>query len=335
MNNLLFVLGLGLLIGSIIYGIVRAYYKSEHNEELTKKPFAPLIFFGIVLFLLSQSFVIIPTGYTGVKTTFGQVSDDIARPGFNGKIPFIVSIAKVNNKQQDITFSKEKDTLYGEAKGKVPVIATNLTVTYNINSGKSAWIYANVTNYKDGLVDFTLLSSAFKSASVSLGVEEVTVRSIIEPLTTQYLQELLDEKYGKETVILTRVVIGNIDFEESYNNAINEKNKAVQEYEQAQTRNLQALEKAENEAAIRILEAESKATAEASRILIQANADKDAAIIKAETMKINTTAEALRYIELSKAITPELLSKWEADARIKHGWVTVQGNAVIADATSK
>ena len=331
MSVFILILGLMSLTAGVIYMIVRGFNKSLYDNKMSNKPIIALMILGIVLITISQAFVIIPTGYTGVKTTFGQVSEDIARPGFNAKIPFVMSIEKVNNKQQDITLAGAGDILYAEAKGKIPVMAANLTVTYKINPQKSSWIYANVTDYKGGLITSSLVSSAFKAASVTLGVEEVTVRSIIEPLTTTNLQALLDEKYGKETVILTRVVIGNMDFEESYNNAINEKNKAQQEYERAQTQNKQAFEKAENEAAIRILEAESKANADTARILIEAEAHKTAAVIKAETTRINSEAEAVRYAIISGAITDELLKKWEADARIAHGWVTVKSDAVITD----
>lgn len=59
-----------------------------------------------VLFIFSCSFVIIPTGYTGVRTTFGQIDSVTMQNGFNWKVPFAQSVSMVNNKQQDLLFEK-------------------------------------------------------------------------------------------------------------------------------------------------------------------------------------------------------------------------------------
>ena len=56
----------------------------------------------ILLILCMCSVHIIPTGYTGVKTSFGQIQEEAVRSGsVNFTIPFVESIHKVNNKQQD------------------------------------------------------------------------------------------------------------------------------------------------------------------------------------------------------------------------------------------
>ena len=66
------------------------------------KKFFPLFAVIIVLVLAVCSFHIIPTGYTGVKTSFGQIQKTTIQSGkLNFCIPFVQSIHKVNNKQQD------------------------------------------------------------------------------------------------------------------------------------------------------------------------------------------------------------------------------------------
>jgi len=261
METGIFVTGILIAAAGLVYGGYGAYQKIVNDKKTKNTPMTISVVIGIVLIILSQCFTIIPTGTTGVKTTFGQVSENVARPGLNLKVPFFTTIEQVNNKQQDITLAKGKSKLYAEVKGKIPVTATNLTITYNINPARSAWIYSNVTDYESGLIKSSLVSSALKASTVTLDVNEVTIRSIIEPLVTQNLQALLDEKYGVDTVIITRVVIGNMDFEKSYNDAINEKNMAQQEYEQAMVKNRQELEKAENDAKVKTTAAQGKADA--------------------------------------------------------------------------
>ena len=66
------------------------------------KKIFPLFAVIIVLVLAVCSFHIIPTGYTGVKTSFGQIQETTIQSGkLNFCIPFVQSIHKVNNKQQD------------------------------------------------------------------------------------------------------------------------------------------------------------------------------------------------------------------------------------------
>ena len=68
----------------------------------------------------------------------------------------------------------------------------------------------------------------------------------------------------------------------------------------------------------------------------QAEADAEVARIKAESAaektKIKAAADAEANEMLSKSITPELIQMKEAEARLEHGWVTVQGaDAVVTD----
>ena len=53
---------------------------------------------------------------------------------------------------------------------------------------------------------------------------------------------------------------------------------------------------------------------------------------KADKMRIEAQAEADANNLKSSSITPELIQMKEAEARLQHGWVTVQGaNTVVAN----
>lgn len=53
-------------------------------------------------------------------------------------IPFVQSIHKVNNKQQDKHIEAQ---VWGEASDKTPVYAADVIVTYQVLPEKSAWLY--------------------------------------------------------------------------------------------------------------------------------------------------------------------------------------------------
>ena len=90
MNAVFVIFGLLALIGGAVAALV------THRKSWWA---ATLI--GLMLFVFGFSFEIVPTGYTGVRTTFGQISNQIVPQGFNLKIPFAQNIKLVNNKQQD------------------------------------------------------------------------------------------------------------------------------------------------------------------------------------------------------------------------------------------
>lgn len=70
-----------------------------------------------------------------------------------------------------------------------------------------------------------------------------------------------------------------------------------------------------------------KATANAEVARTQAQAAADAQLIEAE-------AQAESNKKLSESITDELIRMKEDEARLEHGWVTIQGaDAVITDVT--
>ena len=100
--------------------------------------------------------------------------------------------------------------------------AADVIVTYQVLPEKSAWLYANVSDIKK-LVGDELVASAIKSAMAELGPNEVTNRTKIEPLAQQKLAESLVQKYGEDVVFVNKVVINDMNFEDAYNEAIQQK----------------------------------------------------------------------------------------------------------------
>lgn len=232
------------------------------SGKLSRKMLFLSIFAGLAVIIAANAFVVIPTGYSGVRTTFGQIDTTALQNGFNLKIPFIQSIKKVNNKQQDISFSGQ---VWSESSARTALYAEGVVVTYTINPDKSAWVYANVSSYEDGLVSSYIVASAFKTASKQFEDVDVTDRSKIEPATEKALQEALDTKYEEGVVYVNKVTISNLDFEESYNQAIADKQNAQLAYEKQQIENQTAIEKAEAEAQAKIIAAEGEAEANSNK----------------------------------------------------------------------
>ena len=254
-----------------------------------KKGFGKIVSIVVIailaLIVISNSFAIIPTGYTGVRVTFGQISNSVVPNGINFKIPFVQEIQKVNNKQQDITFS---DTISAETAERNEVFFSGVTVTYQINPSKSSWIYANVSDYKNNLVSENLVASALKGSSKSLMPNDVTNRNILEPLVKDNIQRSLDEKYGSEVVKINKVVVTNATFDDEYNNKIAQKQQAQMAYETQQIENKTAVEKAEADAKVKLRNAQ----AEADALKVQAEAEAEANKLLEESLTPNVLKNA-------------------------------------------
>lgn len=257
----------------------------------------------IAIIVFFNSFTVIPTGYTGVRVTFGQISDAVVPNGFNWKAPFGQRIIKVNNKQQDITFA---DTISAETAERNEVFFSGVTITYSISAEKSAWIYAHVSDYKNNLVSDNLVGSALKSVSKTLTPVDVTNRAIIEPLVKEAVQVSLDEKYGGNVVIVNKVIVNNATFDAVYNDKIAQKQQAQMVYETQQIENQTAIEKAEAEAKAAL----AKAQADADAAIIAAEADAEIAKISADSAEYQGQKDAAIMSNLGEMLTkyPDLIT---------------------------
>ncbi len=294
MKAILIIAGILVAVAPIAISVIKAC-SSNGNYSPKKLPIISGIAIGLALITLGAAIVVIPTGYTGVKSTFGQVDPNPVPTGFSFKAPLITSVEKVNNKQQDYELSAE-NVIWGETKARTAISFSGITVTAKINPEYSAWMVANISNYKETLITEAVVSSALKTVTKTLSDEEATNRGTIERLAKEELQKSLNDKYSKELIFVDKVTISNADFEESYNTAIAEKQKAQLAYEQQQIENKKAIEKAEADAEVKKAKAQGEA---------------DAAIIAAEGEK--KANELLEQSLSDKIIKNKAVDKWNGE----------------------
>ena len=101
--------------------------------------------------------------------------------------------------------------------------------------------------------------------SVAQAVEDLAVNA-------HKLAESLNQKYGEGAVFINKVVINNMDFEEAYNTAIQQKSIAQQNADKQKIENEAAIAKAEADKQVAITNAE----AEAQKTSIAADAQAEA-----------------------------------------------------------
>lgn len=259
----------------------------------------------------------IGAGEVGVVYSLrGGVKDEVLTQGMH----FINPFYKVNRypiAQQQLVLSnnasdynqKEHADWSVDAPADGGMVKINLTVNYRFSQDKVVSLYERFRG-----IDGDVLVENMVQNSIIAYIKEVTPqftvmdiysgkRAEVSEKITEYLNSKLENEYG---ITVTNALIIDVQLDEALSEKVKAKEQAKQDAEKAEL---------------------DKATA-----LAQAETDKVKAQAQADIMKINAEAEAEAYRIKSAAITDNLLKKWELDARLKHGWVTVQGaNTVVTD----
>lgn len=244
---------------------------------------------AFIIFILS--FKIVPTGYTGVRVRLRQAYNENLSAGWHWKIPFVDEIKLVNNKQQDYKIDTQ---IWGETSERAELYYTQITVSYRLEAAYSSFWISSVDNYKDTLFTGGLVTSAIKNMSKQYNNVDATNRALIEPKTTELLQQAFNEKYGEGKVTIIKVTIGDINFTDSYNAAVANKQTAQLQYEAQQIENQKAIEMAQANAEVQRTTAQGAADA----AIIEANAEAEANAIREKSL----TPSVLEY---------EVIKRWD------------------------
>lgn len=180
------------------------------------------------------SFVIVPSGYVGVVTTFGKVTSEI-QPGFQWKLPFVQSVVQMN-----VQIQKEQSDA-GAATHDLQSVNSTVALNYHLDHAQVSNVYVNLSaDYSDRII----------SPTVQEAVKVVTARYDASDLLAKRAQvadditKLLIDKLQPRGIIVDQVSIVHFQFSDAFNQSIEQKQVAQQQAEQAQydlqTANLKA-----------------------------------------------------------------------------------------------
>jgi regulator of protease activity HflC (stomatin/prohibitin superfamily) len=274
-------------------------------REIRKGRIAAVVILSLFLIItIFSSIKIVPTGFTGIRQTFGQISPVSVEPGFTFVTPYIQKVITIDNRQQDKTFDER---IWGETAARTEIYYEGITVSYAIQPEYSVWIYTNLANYKKTLLTSGMVQSAVKSAAADLEDKDATRRSAVEAATQSYLQQAVLDKYGANVVVINRVVIANANFSDAYNEAISQKQTQQIAYERQQIENRQAIEKAEADAKVK----ETNARAEATAKIIAAEAEAEAN--QKLVSSLNSTILRKMFYEKWDGVLPKFIGGAQSD----------------------
>ena len=265
----------------------------------------------------------VPTGSTGIVTTFGRIENITLDAGIHFMLPW-KKVVNMDNRTQKQSIEMP---CFSSDIQEVNVI---YTVNYQINKANAQEIYRTIgKEYFDKIVMPKALE-AVKSVFA-----KYTAEALVESRAnlSKEIEAILVDDLSKQNIQITATSIENIDFTDAFTNAVEAKQVAEQNKLKAQTEQAQAT-----------LEAQ----AQAERQVIKAQADADASILAAkadaEVAKISSDS-ALYQGEKEASILQrvgEQLAKYPDLVKYKYieGWdgkmpQTILGNSdVIMDMTN-
>ena len=228
-----------------------------------------------------------PTGYTGILTTFGRVEKSNLQAGMQIKMPW-QNIVLMDNRIQKATVDTQAFS------SDIQQVDVRLTVNYEIDKTSAAGLYEAVgTQYYDKLIAPQLLEDT-KTVFANYTAEGLIGQR--DELASRIAQMLVED-VGGHGIVIKGVAIENIDFSDSFTDAIEAKQVATQEYQRAQTQQQQAT-------------MEASAAAERQRIAAQAEAEvaKIAADADAYAVTAKAEAEAEANQKIAQSLTDALIN---------------------------
>ena len=270
-----------------------------------------LALFGFLL-ILGGMVATVPTGHTGILTTFGKVEDKTLEAGMHVKSPFQEIVCMDNRTQvahlELSAFSSD-----------IQEVLVSYSMNYQIEKTNAQKIYKEIG------VDYynTVMAPRIQEVVKSV-IAKYTAEDLIESreaLSVQITDSLI-EQLGAYNIVVVSTAVEDIDFSDAFTASVEDKVVAEQALLKAQTE--QAQKTMEQEKAAEREKIQAAADAEVKEI--QAAADAEVAKIKAaaEAEAKKLAADAEKYAGEKEAEANKALAESLTEALIKYyealGW---------------
>lgn len=295
-----------LVVVFLVVTIVARSARQQPVKGLTSAVIGLLIF-AVVMSTLGAGLVFIEPDELAVVITLqqGGIRPEPLGAGIHFVIPFVERVEKFSILRQTYTMSGSQDEGQVQGDDSIQVRTKDgqmayldATVIYAINPAKAVDLYRTWRNgYEQGLVR-PQSRGVIRSISSQFGIEEIvsTERMSMETQITEELTRVFDEN----NLVLVDFVLRNITFSQEYANAVEQKQIAEQQAQQAKfvveskkQEAEQARQTAQGQADAKVIEAQGDADSR----LIQAEAEAKALQMIADVIRLNPSLLQYEYIQ--------------------------------------
>ena len=317
------ILALAVAIGAVIYVLKNCKQGTYPKKKRAGLAVAAAGVVLAVFFISSDCIMSIPTGHTGIVTTFGRVEDYTYEAGLHVKMPWQQVIKMDNRIQKKIVEMKcfssdiqEVDAVY--------------TINYQIEKANAQTIYRTIgQDYYDTII-LPRIQESVKSVIAKYNAESLI--SSRESLSNEIITSLV-AKLQVYNIEVIDASIENLDFSDTYTDAVEAKQVAEQNKLKAEIEQEQAIIEAEAAAERALIEAE----AAAQRAIIEAEAKAEAQKKEADAKAYAGEKEAEANEKIAASLSDDLIDykmveQWNGELPT---YVGGEGTLPILDITGK
>lgn len=282
--------------------MIKFFYDKEIDEFKWGHMIGSFVALIVVIILAFSMIKTVPTGYTGILTTFGKVEPNTVSAGVHVIAPW-QKIVKLDNRTQKV--SVETDTFSKD----IQQVKVSLAVNFCIDQATAQELYKTVgVNYYESVVLPRILENV-KAVVAEYSAENLVAKR--GELSDEILTRLTDDAaaYG---INIISISVEDIDFTDEFTDAVERKQVATQNKLAAETE--QAQKTMEEQAAADRAVISAKAKAEQD--VIAANAELEVTKIQAEAALYAGEKEAEMNKRIAESLTPNLvkyyyIKQWE------------------------
>ena len=282
--------------------MIKFFYDKEMDEFRWGHMIGSFVALIVAIILAFSMIKTVPTGYTGILTTFGKVEPNTVGAGVHVIAPW-QKIVKLDNRTQKV--SVETDTFSKD----IQQVKVSLAVNFCIDQATAQELYKTVgVNYYESVVLPRILENV-KAVVAEYSAENLVAKR--GELSDEILTRLTDDAaaYG---INIISISVEDIDFTDEFTDAVERKQVATQNKLAAETE--QAQKTMEEQAAADRAVISAKAKAEQD--VIAANAELEVTKIQAEAALYAGEKEAEMNKRIAESLTPNLvkyyyIKQWE------------------------
>lgn len=269
-----------------------------------------------IIIALTSIITYVPTGYTGIVTTFGKVHDSTIDAGISFKAPFD-NVIRMDNREQRVKFE------LGAFSKDIQEVHIIGSVNLNIDKATAMNLYREVgTGYLDVIVAPKIQENVKAVVSKYTAEELIANRNVL----SESICVILKEDLSISGINVISIAIEDIDFTDAFTDAVEAKQVATQEKQRAQTQQEQQT-------------MEAKQAAERKKIEADAGAEvlKKQADAEAYSIKVKSDAEAEANKKIADTVTSELIDYTKAqswDGKLPTTYVGSENAMPIIDSSA-
>ena len=294
----MFLFGIGVLavivaVISLVYVLKKCKHGTYPKQKKIGLAVTAIALVGGIFFMACDCITTIPTGHTGIVTTFGRVEDYTYEAGVHTKAPW-QQVVKMDNRIQKASvemFCFSSD---------IQEVSTVYTINYQIEKANAQTIYRTIGKDYYTTIILPRIEESVKSMIAKYNAESLIASR--EQLSIE-IREDLTAKLAAYNVEVIDASIENLDFSDAFTNAVEAKQVAAQEKLKAEIQQEQANIEAKAAAERAVIAAQ----AEAEKAVIEAEAQAEAAKKEADAKAYAGEKEAEANKKISESLTEELI----------------------------